>query len=214
MLLLPVRHGETEWNVLGREMGHLDSPLTPCGVGQARALGRRLGEMRIDALYSSDLGRAVQTAEILGAACGRAPQADPGLRERHMGEFEGLTRDEVRERYPEHYAAYQRTGVIAVVPGGESTIARSERSARVLTSIAERHPDETVAVVTHGGFLMGFLEWVMGLEPGNGGRFRKQNASFNAFDYVDSKWTLRTWNDVSHLAHLGSMDDMGAERHA
>lgn len=203
MLLLPVRHGETEWNVEGREMGHLDSPLTPRGVDQARALARRLSTMSIDALYSSDLGRAARTAEIVGEVCGLTPRLDSGLRERHMGEFQGLTRDEVRDRYPEQYAGYQRTGVFATVPGGESMADKRDRTGRVLTGIAARHPDETVVVVTHGGFLMGFFEWVMGLGPQDGSRFRKQNAGFNAFDYVDSKWTLRTWNDVSHLAVPG-----------
>src|SRR5690349_7599240 len=100
MKLFPVRHGETEWNVEGREIGQLDSALTLRGVQQAEALAQRLSELRIDALYSSDLGRAMRTAEIISLECGVPVVADPALRERHMGIFQGLTTDESRKRYP------------------------------------------------------------------------------------------------------------------
>jgi broad specificity phosphatase PhoE len=204
MLLIAVRHGETEWNLQGREMGQLDSPLTRRGIRQAEALGRRLAA-KIDQLYSSDLGRALHTARIIGAMSEKAVNVEPGLRERHMGLFQGLTWQQIGVRFPEERAAYERSGFFDTVPDGETAQERQNRSVQVLTDIAARHLNETVAVVTHGGFLMGFLEFVLGLPFGGGKRIKKQNASFNAFEYLEGHWRLGTWNDVSHLDGLSSL---------
>jgi broad specificity phosphatase PhoE len=217
MKLIAIRHGETEWNVQGREMGQLDSPLTRRGVQQAEALVRRLSPIRLDALYSSDLGRAVQTGEIIATACGLQVQIDPALRERHMGIFQGLTLAEIRERFPNELAEYQRIAdshpnVDYVIPGGESATQRLDRSVHTLTAIAIRHPGQTVAVITHGGFLMGFFEYVLGMQPGNGWRFKRHNAAYSAFEYQDGKWSLETWNDTSHLAALGASDEPPLQR--
>ena len=190
MVLIAVRHGETEWNLEGREMGQLDSPLTARGTDQAEALGRRLSKMNVDGLYSSDLGRAVQTAEIISAICQKPVQLDARLRERHMGLFQGLTWKEITEKYPKERKAYEQTGFYDIIPEGETAQQRLDRSVQVLTAIADRHPDQTIAVVTHGGFLMGFFEFVLGMPFGSGKRFKKQNASFNSFEYRGSTWCL------------------------
>jgi broad specificity phosphatase PhoE len=191
-------------------MGHLDSPLTALGLQQAEALGRRLRRLPVDELYSSDLGRAVRTAEIIGAACQKQVHLESDLRERHMGLFQGLTWDEMAERFPQERDAYNRTGFYESVPEGETAQQRSDRSVRILTAIAERHRDQTVVVVTHGGFLMGFLEFVLGMPSGSGKRFKKQNGSFNSFEYAGSRWRLETWNDLSHLSELATLDGRGA----
>jgi len=205
MKLIAVRHGETEWNVELREMGHLDSPLTPLGIQQARALGDRLNQFGFDALYSSDLGRAIQTAEIVGKICQKPVQLNSGLRERHMGIFQGLTRQEISEKYPKEMATYERIGFLDVIPAGETAQERTDRSVRVLTEIASRHPEQTIVVVTHGGFLTGFLGFVLGIPFSNGRRYRKENASFNAFEYLEPNWYLQTWNDISHLDVEGGL---------
>ena len=207
MVLIAVRHGETEWNLQRREMGQLDSRLTVRGIQQAEAIGRRLSGIKFAELYSSDLGRAVQTAEIIAAMCQKQVLLDSGLRERHMGLFQGLTWEEMREQYPGERETYERTGFYDAIPEGETAQQRLDRSVQVLTAIAESHPDQTVVVVTHGGFLMGFLEFVLGIPFGSGKRFKKQNASFNAFEYVETKWCLETWNDLSHLNGLSTLDD-------
>jgi broad specificity phosphatase PhoE len=203
MMLIAVRHGETEWNVEHREIGQLDSRLTDRGIRQAEAIGQRLSSLTIDRFYCSDLGRAVQTSEIIASYLpGLKFQLDAGLRERHMGEFQGLTWDEIRQRYPEREREYLRNGFFEFVPGGESAHERVDRSVRTFTSFAEKHPGQTVLAVTHSGILTGFFEYVLGIPYEYGPRFNKQNASFNAFEYVGSGWRLLTWNDVSHLSHL------------
>jgi broad specificity phosphatase PhoE len=199
MVLIAVRHGETEWNIEHREMGQLDSPLTARGVQQAEAIARRLSGIQFDGLYSSDLARAVQTAEIIAARCGKTVRLDPGLRERHMGLLQGLTGREMRAKYPTVRETYDQYGFYDTVPGGETAQQMSERSTQVLTAIADRHPNETVVVVTHSGVLRSFFESILGAPGSDGKRYKRQNASFNSFEYADSRWCLETWNDTSHL---------------
>lgn len=211
MRLIPIRHGETRWNVEGREQGHLDSALTPRGSQQSRAVAERLRGGRFSVLYSSDLGRAIQTAEIISAVTGVRITRDIGLRERNMGVFEGLTKQEMAQRFPAEYSEYRRIGHEFRIPQGESGRERLERSIRVLNAIAERHPNETVVAVTHGGFLMGFFEHVLGIPPGNGWRFRRQNAAYNSFEYIEGVWRLETWNETAHLDPIGSIEDPSAQ---
>jgi len=200
MRLIPGRHGETVWNVEGREMGQLDSPLTPLGIREAERLARRLSAMKIDAIYSSPLGRAMQTASVIAAACHTEVHPEPELRERNMGIFQGLTQKQIEQRFPEEGKAYAEDQNYAI-PNGESGPERAERSIHAFSEIAARHPGSTVVAVTHSGLLRGFLEWVMGITAGHRSRFRRDNASYNAFDFESELWTLVTWNDVSHLEH-------------
>jgi 2,3-bisphosphoglycerate-dependent phosphoglycerate mutase len=210
MKLIAIRHGETEWNVQGRHMGQLDSPLTLLGIQQAEAIAKRLRHLPFNTLYCSDLGRAIRTAQIVSSASGVEPLVDIGLRERHLGIFQGLTKAEMAERYPDVYAEYLRVGHAFRIPQGESGEDRLARSVRVLTAIAHRHADQTAVVITHKGFLAGFFEHVLDMEPGNGWRFRLENASFNSFNYSDGKWQLDTWNDTIHLDNLASIRDSTA----
>lgn len=207
MKLIALRHGETEWNVQNREMGQLDSPLTDRGVLQAHPVANRLSRYRFDALYCSDLGRAIRTAQIISAATGVEPLFDAGLRERNMGIFQGLTKAEMITKFPQEYSQYRQVGHTFRIPQGESAEERLTRSVKVLTEIATRHLHQTVVVVTHGGFLMGFFEHVLGMVPGNGWRFKRQNAAFNSFEYLNGIWSLETWNETSHLEDLGSVND-------
>ena len=135
--LLLVRHGETDWNAAGRLQGHTDRPLNDYGRRQARELADRLAGDGIQAVYASDLARARETAEILGARLGLEVAVDPDLREKDWGTWEGLTSDER----------------VHVEFEGESTEAHRERVLRAVRRIVAAHPEERVAVVTHGGSL-------------------------------------------------------------
>ena len=135
--LLLVRHGETDWNAEGRLQGHTDRPLNEFGRRQARALAERLAGDGIDAIYASDLARARETAEIVGARVGLPVLLEPGLRERNWGNWEGLTGPE-RDRV--EYA-------------GEAPQAHGARVLAAVRMIAERHPGRRIVVVTHGGSL-------------------------------------------------------------
>jgi probable phosphoglycerate mutase len=197
--LIIVRHGQTEWNLKLIRQGHLDSPLTEKGVIQAKALAERLSRETFSALYSSDLGRAVQTAQTIADATGRRIVTDPRLRERHLGIFQGFTGDELKEKYPEEYRLHRTIGPSYVIPGGESVEQQVVRNVAYLREIAEKHLGETVVVVTHGGVLSGFFRHALSIPLAAPRRFEFMNASLNVFAYEAGNWMLRTWGDVSHL---------------
>ena len=144
--LLLVRHGETDWNAAGRLQGHTDRPLSDWGRDQARRLAEELAGEDFDAIYSSDLARARETAEIVGAGLGLPVTLDPDLREKDWGTWEGLTSTE-------------RVGVELV---GESTAQHQKRMLAALERIAESHPNGRVIVVTHGGSMRRVQTEVLG----------------------------------------------------
>jgi 2,3-bisphosphoglycerate-dependent phosphoglycerate mutase len=147
--LLLARHGETDWNSERRWQGHADRPLNARGREQAHELAESLAGRRIDAIYASDLLRARETAEIVGAELGLPVTLDRNLREVDVGEWSGLVHTEIESRYPEGFRRWQQ-GLHGWV-GGESYDEMGERVVRALVSIAARHPGETVFVVSHGG---------------------------------------------------------------
>jgi probable phosphoglycerate mutase len=197
--LILVRHGETEWNVAGRAMGQLDSPLTALGQFQAQRLAERCAVTPFDALYSSDLGRARATAQVIADQCTREVVLDARLRERNMGIFQGLTGAEMESRFPDERATYRRVGSPYVIPSGESAEQTIDRALQCLDEIAGRHVGETLVVVTHGGILMGLFESVLGLPFGSASRYLRLNAAWNVFSRDSDKWVLETWGDVTHL---------------
>ncbi len=145
-----VRHGQTDWNVLGRYQGHTDLPLNAVGQAQAQALARQLTGNPLAAIYSSDLRRARETAEVLAEALGLAVQPDPRLREMNLGAWEGQTVAEIVQRYPEAWAARTRDPLHARAPGGESVVEVAGRVTAAAESIAAVHPASQVLVVAHG----------------------------------------------------------------
>jgi probable phosphoglycerate mutase len=196
--LIIVRHGETENNIEGRWQGHGDSPLTETGVAQAEAVAQRLERCRFSRLYSSDLGRARQTAQIIADRTGHEIILDEHLRERDLGIFQGLTRAEMAARYPREWHLYRTAGPDYVIPTGESARQRYERSTSRLREIALSHPGETVVVVTHGGVLNGLLRHTLRISLDAPRRFKVWNAGLNLFLFDGENWLLETWGDVSH----------------
>jgi 2,3-bisphosphoglycerate-dependent phosphoglycerate mutase len=193
-----LRHGETVWNIEGRYQGHLDSPLTELGLAQARALALRLPRGSIVALYTSDLGRARQTAEIISQRHGCEVIAHVGLRERHLGLFQGSTRPEAKAGWPEEYRRLKSGDADYAVPGGESHRALMERTLATLGEIAARHPGKTIGAITHSGPLSALLRHTLGISLEAPRRFSRSNASWNVFTVEDGQWLLETWGDTSH----------------
>jgi 2,3-bisphosphoglycerate-dependent phosphoglycerate mutase len=145
--LLLVRHGETDWNAAGRLQGHTDQPLNDFGRRQAAALGDQLADDGVAAIYTSDLARARETAEIIASRLQLPVIADPALRERNWGTWEGLT--------PSERAA--------VAFEGETREAHRERILTAVKRIAALHPGERVLLVTHGGSMRRIQAAVLGV---------------------------------------------------
>jgi broad specificity phosphatase PhoE len=143
------RHGESDWNVEKRFQGHRDRPLTERGREQAHALADLVGAEKIDAVYTSPLSRARETAEIVAARVGLKVVALPELREVDTGSWSGLSRADVEARFPEGFAHWRSGG--SAWENGESYDEMAERVIGALRKIAEDHPDGRVLVVSHGG---------------------------------------------------------------
>jgi probable phosphoglycerate mutase len=205
--LILVRHGETLWNIERRMQGHRDSPLTDKGLLQARLAGRRLKDEAFSALYSSDLGRAHQTARCIADETGHSIIGDARLRERHFGAFEGLTAAEIAARYPEDYERFRLRDPDYAVPGGESAAAFSARCLACLEEIAQRHYGEPVVVVTHGLVLDALYRAATGLDHRAARPVPLLNASLNVFRYRGGAgWLLERWGDVDHLLCAPAVD--------
>ena len=201
-----VRHGQTTWNEGSRFQGHLDSPLTQAGIQQAETLGRRLAAEKIGAIYSSDLGRAMQTAEIIARHTTHRVVSDTRLREQCLGIFEGLTKDEIPSRYPAEWQRYHARDPEYIVPGGESPRGRFEMGLACLEELAARHRGENIVVVTHGGLVQGMFRRVTGVPFSEARRFSIQNTAYNSFLRHEEGWSLQTWGDVTHLSEVHEAD--------
>lgn len=158
--ILLVRHGQTDWNRDRRVQGWTDVPLNEEGRRQARALAASLDGRVFDAVYSSDLSRALETARIVAAAQQVPVTPLAGLREKHFGTWEGLTDTEVLSRFPDAHA----TGW----GDGESTDEMAERVVATVEKISAEHPGGEVLVVTHGGPIRALLRHC-GAEDGSVG---------------------------------------------
>jgi probable phosphoglycerate mutase len=198
--LILLRHGQTQWSVEGRHHGHLDSPLSSAGLAEAATLAARLTHERFSALYTSDLGRAQHTAEIIARQTEHAIRIEVRLRERHFGIFQGLLKEEILQRCPLEYRHWEDGDPDYVIPGGESARQHFSRSVSCLEELAERHCGERIVIVTHAGVLEALLQHTLGINLEAPRRFKRRHASWNVFSYRDHRWFLETWGDLSHLA--------------
>jgi broad specificity phosphatase PhoE len=147
--LLLVRHGETDWNRDGRWQGGSDTSLNDLGREQAQALAEQL-DGSIDVVYSSDLARARETAEIVAAKLGLEVRVDARLRERSFGSWEGLTTSEIEDRFADSHRRW-REGVGAGADDAETFEDFSARVNDFLADVLRLHPGENVLVISHGG---------------------------------------------------------------
>ncbi len=145
-----LRHGQTDWNLQGRYQGQADPPLNQTGLEEAGRAARILASRPLRAIYSSDLLRARQTAEIIARAAGEQVRLEPRLREVCLGEWEGQLFNEIRLRYPAEIQERELHPVSSRPPGGETLAELWQRVKSAMAEIAARHPGEEVALVSHG----------------------------------------------------------------
>src|SRR5690349_6470285 len=180
--------------------GQHDSPLTPTGLHQARQLARRLARVKFSALYSSDLGRAHQTARCIADETGHEIIADQALRERNFGIFEGLTNNEIKLKYPDDYELFAKRLPNYVMTGGESAAQFMARVVGTFDRIAAAHDGDKIVVVSHGLVLDAMYRQAtkMPIEVPRG--FPLLNCSLNTFRRTSAGWTVVSVCDVAHLA--------------
>lgn len=199
-----IRHGETEWNVEHRLQGQsVPGPsLNDNGSRQVHALACRLQEQTFDAVYSSDLHRCVQTAQVITHRCGRTVEYLQSLRERKLGILEGLTIDAVRLKYPHLLQALSKRSQseAAIEAGIDSFESMEGRVKLVLNELALRHTGGRILVVTHGGFLTHVYQLAMGTSPPS----RAGNCSIHKIRIDGKVYVIDDWADDQHLDSAGA----------
>lgn len=205
--ILAVRHGETEWNKIGKQQGHLDSDLTALGLEQARRTGERLARLSGHIIYCSALGRAIRTAEIIARRTGLEIVCDSGLNERNLGILQGLTLAEFREKHPDEYERFTSPDPDYVIPGGESVRQRYDRTMNAVKKITVSNAGRTLILVMHGGNLDSLFRYVLNIPLQNPRNFSLVNGSINTFLVEGDTWKLISWGEVSHLRDIGALDD-------
>ncbi|GIV95810.1 MAG: phosphoglycerate mutase [Herpetosiphonaceae bacterium] len=211
-VLILIRHGETEWNRDGRWQGHADVPLSELGREQARRLAARARAegWRFDHIYTSDLSRALETAQIVGAALGMAPAPLLELREINLGTWSGLNRDEIAARYAEDWALMQ-AGQDIRRGGGESFADLQQRVVRVLEQLIREHPGQRLGIFTHGGVIRALLAHIqrIGWEQIKL-LHRIENTSITTLSAGPAGWRIKQINDIAHLEGLEPAVDVMA----
>ncbi|GIW60610.1 MAG: alpha-ribazole phosphatase [Patescibacteria group bacterium] len=192
--ILLVRHGETDWNVIHRFQGSSDVPLNDTGREQAQKLALRLSSETFDAIYSSDLLRAAETAQIIAQ---QPIIYDARLREIHFGVFEGLTFTEIMEQYPHEWDLWRKRQ--APPPEGEEIADVATRVQVFLEDILTQHSEQKILIVTHGGIIGMIATQLLNHPPHKIWQFRFDNTSITEFGFYPQGIVLVRLNDVCHL---------------
>lgn len=201
-----IRHGETDSNRQQRFQGQIDVPLNANGRVQAARLAERLAATPADALYTSDLNRARQTAAALAAVWALPAQPLPAFREQAFGILEGMEVSAVPSLHPELWRQWLDHQADFALPGGESLVQLSERVLAAVRELAGRHAEGTVAVVTHGGVLDTLWRHAQALPLHGRRECEIPNTGINRLRWQEGRLVLEAWGDA---AHLEGMDLVG-----
>jgi broad specificity phosphatase PhoE len=198
--IILVRHGQTEWNRVERFRGRADVPLNETGLAQAEATGLRIhGEWQPSAVYSSPLSRAVRTAEAIAKHFNLPVQIHPGMADIDYGEWQGLTPDEVRDRWPAALHAWYHQPDQAIIPGGETLAQLRSRGMSAVNELSARHAEQTIVLVGHTVINRIILLGVLGLGNERFWHIKQDTCAINVFEVEKGGYVLVSLNDTCHL---------------
>ena len=197
--LIVVRHGETAWNVDTRIQGQLDIGLNATGERQAQQLGEALADETVAAVYASDLSRAWNTARAVAGSLGIEVIAEPRLRERAFGQFEGRTFADIEANSPDDARRWRTRDPEFAPAGGESLIVFRERVTAVVAELSARHPGEPVVLVAHGGVMDVLYRAATGQALQAPRTWHLGNAAINRLLWTPQGLSLVGWGDIAHL---------------
>ena len=202
-----VRHGQTEWNVLGRYQGQTDIALSPLGIEQAEKLAAYFPVDKVEAVYSSDLVRAMTTARCVADRFGLTVEPRAELRELNFGDWEGLTYDEIVAKWPDALNNFFQHPDVLEIPHGESFPKLRERALDAVEDIVARHPNQTVAVFAHGAILRTILTAALHMDLKYVWTIRQFNTAVNIVTYTEHGTTVELLNGTGHLKYAqGTVD--------
>jgi len=194
--IILIRHGQTDWNLENRYQGHADTGLNRKGVRQAKRLSIRMRREDVDRVYSSDRRRAMDFAKIIFPM--HKVKVEPDLREISFGIFEGLTYDEIKNKYPGVYSRWADKPFDIKIPKGEAPALFRKRVVRSFKKIARSGEGKTVAIVTHGGSINVIVNKVMGRQDSLD--FIPKSASISIIEFKRGKGSVVLLNDTAHLS--------------
>jgi broad specificity phosphatase PhoE len=198
--LILVRHGQTEWNRVGRTRGRIDIALNETGLAQAEAVAERLAALPLAAIYSSPLKRAVETAAPTARKTGLTVQPLEGLLDINYGRWEGRSPAEVAEAYPDLFHQWHHSPHLVTFPDGESLDEVRSRALAAVKEIALSHEGRTVLIVAHQVVNKVLVCAMLGLDNSRFWHVQQDNGCINVFDYQDGDFKAILVNDTCHLA--------------
>ena len=195
-----IRHAQTVWNRDNRFQGRTDSALSPLGVRQAECLGAHFAGRPVGAIYSSALARTVRTAQAIAGRVGVAAAVEPGLAEMDLGQWEGLTPQEIDARFSGAFQAWRVKPSSVTIPDGEPPRAFHERVRGAFTRVASRHRERELVVVTHGGAIASLLaDWLHADYDRMLSQLVINNAGVSAVEWQPSSPAVLWVNSIAHL---------------
>ena len=204
MKLYIIRHGQTAWNKEEVFRGTKDIPLNEVGLKEAAALGNYLKPVSFDALYTSPLSRAVQTARAVGKMAGLEPVVEPNLIDLNFGAWQGVAHEDVKKKFPDLYETWITAPNQARFPEGESLNDVLKRVETLVSTLLEKHPDGTVAVFSHRVVCKVLLCHLLGLGLSHFWQIEQSTACLNRFRYSERRgqWICEVINSQCHLEAL------------
>ena len=199
MRLILVRHGETRWNRENRVVGHTGIALNSNGRRQVELLAKKLESDNVSSIYSSPLRRARETAEAIARFHGLKVMDDDAFKEIDAGEMEGLTFDEVMERYGGFFKEWMKGNPSLRMPGGESMTELQQRTWPAVERIVGENNDRDVILVSHSLAILSIIAKALGMAPSNFRRLRLSVASISILNFGDHGASLALFNDTCHL---------------
>ncbi len=196
--LILVRHGETEWNVEEIFRGRIDIELNETGIKQAELLAEYLSDLKLDAIYSSPLKRALKTAEIIAGYHKLDVEIAPGLIDFNYGKWQGLSHQEVKDKYKELYGEWIKNPHRVKMPAGESLNEVRERAIGVVDEIIAKH-EGTVVLVSHRVVNKVLICALLGLDNSHFWDIRQDTCGMTTFTYENGRFILTKHNDTSFL---------------
>lgn len=194
-----IRHGESQWNVLRKIQGQKDIPLTDKGRKQAELAGEKLSEENIDIIYSSDLKRASETAEIIGQNIGIEPIYNMSLREINFGIWEGLSNDSMNSKYRDEVCLWRREPEKLNIQEAENLYDVQRRAMNFLNFILENEKDENILVVSHGVTLKTIILDLLNMDLIYFKNLTIDNTGLSIIEFREYNRVLKLLNDISHL---------------
>jgi broad specificity phosphatase PhoE len=209
MRVILVRHGQTDWNEGGIFRGKIDVKLNPNGIRQAEIIGEVLKDVHLDAVYSSPLSRAFDTATAIARYHSLTVETCDAIYDIDFGEWQGLERSEVESRYPEIFQVWESRPEKVAIPNAETLSEVRQRLVAGLNEVLSRHPEGTVVIVSHGLTNKVLLCAVLGLDNSHFWKVKQDNGAINIFKYSAQGSKVFLMNETSHLQSIGEIvEDM------